>query len=389
MTDASPMIHLDAVGGSPLSVGVRQAYLEAIDLWAAESGVHDAAARTNAAVETARRQVAGVIGAAAEDVVFTSGAIESRITAVNGLLAGNAAVGTVAAASRVEHPSTEWVLRRHMTAGHTVTWFDVTKDGAVTPSGVAASLRPDTAVVCLYHGQEDVGAVNDVSALVSAAREAAPHARVHVDACATTGLLPVDVAAWDADTVSVGGPALGSPGGVGALWVRPGSRVVPMMGGNIQESGRRSGALNVPGIVAMGVAAAQATENSAHDAKHRRDMAARLWAALSGLEMVRLNGPAIDIRIPGNLHVSVAGVTGETLAVTLAAHGVAVSPGSACSALAGKASPVLEAMGLSAPWTVSSVLVSVPPAVSASDIDEAAARISSCIGSLRAQSLVR
>ena len=125
----------------------------------------------------------------------------------------------------------------------------------------------------------------------------------------------------------------------------------------------------------------------AADAARRTALAGRLWAGLDALGAVRLNGPPVGERVPGNVQASVGGVLGETLAVTLAAHGVAVSPGSACSALAGKASPVLEAIGVEAPWSLGSVLFTVGPRTTAGDVDEALARIGEVVRALRAQSL--
>lgn len=382
-------VDLDAAGGVAPSDAVRAAMAGAAGLWAYETGGHDAAARTEDAVEAARADVAALIGADPADVVFTSSPAESRVTAVRGLRDASPGLGSHAVASALEHPAVTWALRRAEAGGNPWTACDVRADGLLDPAAVGAAVRDDTALVCVHHGQEDVGAVNDVAALVAAARDRRPEARVHVDACATAGLVPVDVAAWDADAVSLGGPALGCPGGVAALWVRPGARLVPLVGGTLQQDGRRAGSLNVPGVAGMGAAAREAREGMGDDARRRTALAQRLWAGLDALGDVRLNGPPVARRIPGNVQASVGGVTGETLAVTLAAHGVAVSPGSACSALAGKASPVLEAMGVDAPWSLGSVLFTVGPRATEDDVDEALARIADVVGRLRAQSLSR
>lgn len=383
-------VWLDAAGGVPPSPAVARAMADAAArLWAHDTGVHDRAAATADALDEARGRVAALIGAPPDEVVFTSGPVESRVTAVAGLREGAAALGDHAVGTALEHPSTLWALRRAEARGCPFTAVAVEADGAVAPAAVAGAVTDRTAVVCLHHGQEDVGTVNDVPALVDAARGAREDVRVFVDACATAGLVPVDVAAWGADAVAVGGAALGVPGGIGALWVRPGARMIPLLGGTAQEGGRRAGAVNVAGAVGMGVAAQEAAACLDGEARRRRALGSRLWDGLRALGDVRLNGPPVEGRIPGNVHVSVGGVTGETLAVTLAAHGVAVSPGSACSALAGKSSPVLEAMGQEPPWTLASILATIGPGTGEGEVDAALSTISAAVAALRAHSLAR
>lgn len=379
---AARTILLDHAAGTPPHPDLVAAWRAAMDAhWAATGGVHAASSEARDALDAARDDVARLIGADGDDIVFTAGPTEARVTAIAGMMDANAALGTHAVASALEHPSVLWALRRREAAGDEWTAAPAGADGALDPARVADAVRDDTALVCVHHAQADVGTVQDVAGIVAAVRRRRPGVRVHVDAAAAAGVLPVDVARYGADAVSLGGPALGLPGWVGALWVRPGARLTPLVGGGQQQWGRRAGAEDVPAAVAMAWAARRAAGRD--DAPGLTRRAQRLWDGLASLGDVRLNGPPVAQRLPGNVHASFGGVTGETLAVALAAHGVAVSPGSACSALAGKASPVLEAMGVEPPWSLASVLFSLAPGGDDRDVDEALRRIEACLRGLR------
>lgn len=381
-------IHLDHQAATPLTPAVRDAFMQGLEAAAGSpGGVHAWAESAADMVEEARARVAALVAADPGEIVFTSGPVESRVLAVTGLRAANTALGAHAVASRIAHPAVEWALRTAEAHGQPWSAADVDSHGQLTATAVAAAVRDDTSLLCLDHGHHDVGAISDVAGIVCAVRARRSDARVFVDATATVGRLPVDVTAWDADAVAFGGPAMGLPGWVGMLWLRPGARLQPMLGGGAQEHGRRAGAEDLAGICAAGAAADAARARLRTD-DTLRPLTERLWQGLAALGDVRLNGPPVERRVPGNLHVSVGGVTGETLAVALAGRGVAVSPGSACGWVAGKASPVLEAMGVTAPWSHCGVLLGLAPTTSADDIDAAVAVIGECVRQLRAMSLV-
>lgn len=357
-------------------------------LWASPSAVHTEGAAAARAVETARGHVAALIDADPEDVVFTAGTSEARVTAVTGLLAGNRGAGGHAVATALEHPSVLWALRTRERDGHPWTAAPVGPEGRIDPGALAAAVRDDTALVTVHHGQGDIGTVQDAEALVAAVRSRRPEARIHVDAAETAGVLPVDVTRLGADAVTVGGPACGAPAWCAALWLRPGSRCHPLVGGGLQEDGRRAGAEDVPGIVGLGEAARLAARSMDADAARRRSLAARLADGLLAVGGVRRNGPPVAERLPGHLQVSVAGVEGETLTLALAGRGVAASPGSVCTAHAGKASPVLEAIGMEPPWTHSAVLFTIGPGTTEAEIDHAVAAFRDAVDALRAMSIV-
>ena len=178
---------------------------------------------------------------------------------------------------------------------------------------------------------------------------------------------------------------MGGPAWTGALWVRPGARLHPLIEGGAQEAGKRAGAEALPAIVGMGAAAALALEELEARAARLRALDERLLAGLLAVPDVRLNGPR-EGRIPGHVSVSAGWVEGESLALAMAARGVAVSPGSACTAHAGKAAPTLEAIGLEPPWTHSTVLMTLGPSTTAHEVDQAVAAFDEAVAALRAMS---
>ena len=381
-------VHLDHAAGRPLDPRVREAMLPHLDgPPASTQGLHDAARRSADAVEEARAHVAALVGGAPEGVVFTAGATEGRNLGVKGLLAANPHLGAHVVASAVEHPATLACCRTVTRARGDLTLVAVDGEGRVAPADAGAAVRKDTALVCIVHGQAEVGTVQDVAAITAAVRAARPEALVLVDADETAGLLPVDVDAIGCDALVVGGGAMAAPPWAGALWVRPGTRLHPLIEGGLQEAGKRAGAEDVPAIAALGEAARLAAGEMEARAAAMAGLRDRLVARLTAIDGVRLNGPRGAARLPGNVQVSVEGVEGETLTLALATRGVACSPGSACSA-AGKASPVLEAMGLEPPLTHSAILLTLDWRLSVGEVDEAAGVIEAEVARLRAMSPV-
>ncbi|MGD9697075.1 MAG: cysteine desulfurase family protein [Thermoleophilia bacterium] len=383
---SAPAAYLDHASASPLDPRVLEEMLPFLGpRFGSPGSLHDLAREPAAAVERARERVADLIGARPDEVVFTSGATESRNLAVAGLLSANRGLGRHAAASAVEHPATLAALRAAAREGGALDLAGVDAQGRIVAGALAAAVGPRTALVAIVHGQPDVGTLQDVPALIAAARAARPDVRVVVDAGATAGLVPVDVRAWGADAVVLGGGPIGAPPWTGALWVRPGARLRPLIAGGLQEAGKRAGAENVPGIVALGAAAAIARDEAADRLALIRAREERLLEGLLAVPDVRLNGPR-EGRIPGHVHLSAGWVEGESLTLALAADGVAVAAGSACTAYAAKGSPVLEAMGLSAPWTQSSILLSLRHTTTDEEVDRAVAAFASCVERLRRMS---
>lgn len=378
--------YLDHAAASPLDPRVREAMLRFLgEDFGSPSSLHEWGRAPAEALEAARASLAVLLGAEPEWVVFTGGATEARNLAITGLLGANRALGRHVVLSAVEHPATVAACRAAARDGAELTEVGVDALGRVDPADLAAAVRDDTAVVCLVHGQPDIGTLQDVARCVAAARAARPQARIVVDAGETAGLVPVDAAGWDADAVVVGGGSLGAPPWTGALLARPGARLRPLIAGGLQEGGKRAGAEDVAGIAALGAAAAIALDEGADRAARASALADRLTVGLLTVPDVRLNGDP-QRRIPGHVQVSAGWVEGEALALALAARGVAVSPGSACTVHGGKAAPALEAIGLEPPWTHSAVLFTLRHTTTESEVDRAVAAFRDAVASLRAMS---
>jgi cysteine desulfurase len=351
------------------------------------SSLHEWGRAPAEALARAREQVAALVGADPDEVIFTSGATEARNLAVKGMRAANAALCDGIVASAVEHPATLSACRSAARDGAALRLVPVDGIGRIDPAALAEAVDGATALVCLVHGQPDIGTLQDLPALVAASRAARAEARIVVDAGETAGLVPLDVAALGADAVVLGGGSIGGPPWTGALVVRPGARLRPLIEGGLQEAGKRAGAEDVPGIVALGAAAAIAAGAIEESAARARALAERLTRGLLAVPDVRLNGdPDPAGRIPGHVQVSAGWVEGESLCLALAARGVAVSPGSACTADAGKAAPTLEAIGLTPPWTHSAILLTLRATTTEQEVDHAVAAFADAVAALRAMS---
>jgi cysteine desulfurase len=385
MVEDNPGAYLDHAAATTLDPRVRAAMAPFSDeVFGSPESLHDWARRPVEALDGARAHLGALIGADPGGVIFTSGDTEARNLAVKGIVAANAHRGAHIVTSAVEHPATLAACRTMARDRAELTTVGVDATGCIDRDALAAAVRDDTVLVTIGHGQAEIGTVQDVRALVAAVRARQPDVTVHVDAGATAGLVPIDVAAWDCDAVTVGGGSMGGPRWAGALWVREGTRLHPLIEGGLQEGGKRGGAHDMPGIAGLGEAARLATAEIGSRSAHMTTLGDRMIERLLAVDDVRLNGPRTG-RIPGHVQVSAGWVEGETLVLTLASMGVAASPGSACAA-AGKSSPVLEAIGLEPPWTHSAVLFTLAPTTTEAEIDFASAAFAGAVTSLRAMS---
>lgn len=311
----------------------------------AASASHGFGRTARAAVDEARAQVAAVLGADPEEILFTSGATEANNLAIKGVAAACREKGNHIVTSVVEHESVLEACRRLEGYGFQVTYLPVDRDGLVRVEDVRAALTDRTILVTLMAANNVIGVLNPVEEIGRLCHERG--VLFHTDATQAFGKVPLDVNSLRVDLLACSAHKFHGPKGVGALYVRrrgPRVRLVPQLDGGGQERGQRSGTLNVPGIVGMGEAARLCQDGLAEEAARVTGLRERLRAGIMGrLEGVVVNGHPTQ-RIPGNLNLSFAGVTGEAL---LAGHGdVALSSGSACTSHSLEPSYVLLALGL-------------------------------------------
>ena len=326
--------------------------------------------RAKAAVEHARAAVSELLGCAPEEVVFTSSGTESNNLSILGLATAHPERRHVIT-SVVEHPATRlpcaWLAKK----GYDVTWLPVDGVGMVDPAAAAVALREDTLLVTLMLANNETGTLQPVAEIAAAARRIG--AMVHTDAAQAVGKIPARVDELGVDLLSVAGHKLYAPKGIGALYIRDGVILSPVLLGGGQERGISPGTENVPHIVGLGRACEIAAADLVNEGRRQRALTDRLWSLLAeAAPGLRRNGPAVD-RLPGTLNVSFPGVAGSVILAR--SEGLAASTGSACHEGQENPSAVLTEMGLSREEALGAVRLSVGRSTTDADIDAAAAML--------------
>jgi cysteine desulfurase len=362
--------YLDHASTSPARPGVVDAMLPWLAFAADPGRVHTDGRLARGAVEQAREQVAGLLGARAREVVFTSGATEAIAAAVWGATERGPSVVVPA----VEHSA----VRDASAAFGTVLSVGVDPLGRVDPAAVLAAVRPgETGLVHVQWANHEVGTLQPVAEVVAGCRERG--VLVHVDAACGAGHVPVDFAALGADLLSVSAHKLGGPQGVGALLVRRGLRLRPLLVGGEQERSRRAGMENVAGIVGFGAAAEALVASLPQELLRARSQTEALARAAADVDGVVAYGDT-DARVPHIVCVGVAGVEAEAVLLSLDQAGIAAHSGSACSSESLEPSPVLAAMGVEAER---SLRVSVGWSTTDADVDAFCTAFPAVVGRLR------
>ncbi|MGF1466601.1 MAG: IscS subfamily cysteine desulfurase [Sandaracinaceae bacterium] len=341
------------------------------------------------AVETARGQVAALIGAAsAKEIVWTSGATESDNLALKGVAEAYRERGDHLVTTRTEHKAVLDACARLERDGFRVTYLDVDAEGFVTPEAVDAAITEQTILVSVMLANNEVGTVQPLRAIGEVTR--AHGVLLHTDAVQGVGRVPFDVEADRIDLASLSAHKIYGPKGVGALYVRrrdPRVRLIAQMDGGGHERGMRSGTLNVPGIVGMGAAAALLAEEGEAEAARIGRLRDALWRRVrTELEAVTLNGPADFMRRhPGNLNVSFEAVRANDLLVAVA-DDLALSSGSACSSASIEPSYVMRALGADDERAAASIRIGLGRTTTADDVAFAADTLVAAVAQLRAES---
>jgi cysteine desulfurase len=336
---------LDYQSGSPVDPRVVEAMLPYMtERFGNPSSLHSAGDPARDALELARRSVAALIGAAPNEITFTSGATEASNLALKGAALRLKDKGRHVVASVVEHRSVVTPLKYLERNGFEVTFVGVDREGFVNPADVAAAIRPDTVLVSVMMANGEIGTIEPVGEIATIAKERG--VPFHTDAVAAEAWIPIDLATLPFDLVTLSSNDICGPKGVGALYARKGTRIESVIHGGGQERGLRSGTENIPGIVGFGKAAEIARAEMAADAARVRKLRDRLLEGIVGsIGDVALNGPR-DRRLPNNVNVRFAYIEGESLILSLDMAGIQASTGSACSAKTLEPSYVLLATGV-------------------------------------------
>lgn len=338
-------VYLDNISTTRLLPEVYQIvkpYLE--DEYGNPSCVHEWGDSAKEGIEKARTQVAQLIGGQAEEIIFTGSGTESNNLAIKGLALAQQKKGKHIVISAIEHFSVLHSARTLEKWGFELSLIPVDKYGLINPEEVQKRIKKDTVLVSIMHGSNEVGTLEPIRQISRITKESG--IVFHTDAVATTGTIPVNVQELGVDALSLAGNQFYGPKGVGALWLRQGVRISPLIDGGVQEGGRRAGTENVPAIVGLGMAAEMASTNMVVRIKHLAPLRDRLLTELpSSVDHVLVTGHP-EHRLPGIASFCIEFIEGEAMLMLLNSKGVAVTSGSACTSRALKASHVLIAMGI-------------------------------------------
>jgi len=337
-------VYMDNAATTPVSPAVLEKMLPYFsECYGNANSIHSTGLDARKALNAARKKVAAALNCNPEEVYFTSGGSESDNWALKGVAFANRKKGNHIITSAIEHHAIlhtcEWLEKQ----GFEITYVPVDADGLVNPADVEAAITDKTILISIMAANNEIGTIEPIEEIAKIAH--AHHVLFHTDAVQAIGAIPVDVRAIGCDLLSLSGHKFHGPKGVGALYIKQGTRIDNLIHGGAQERGRRASTENVAGIVGMAEAIELATANIPEKAARISALRDQLIDGLTALPYVRLNGHRTK-RLPGNVNVSVRFIEGESLLLRLDLAGVAASSGSACTSGSLDPSHVLLAIGL-------------------------------------------
>ena len=376
-------VYLDYNATTPLDPAVVAAMRPYLDThFGNPSSSHAYGVRTKQAVEAARRQVAEMLGARADEIVFTSGGSESNNLAIRGAVYALREKGNHIISSAVEHPAVTEVCRHLESQGFRVTVLPVDEFGRVDPADVEKALSPATVLVTIMHANNEVGTIQPIREIAEIARRQG--VLMHTDAAQSVGKIPANVDELGVDLLSVAGPKLYAPKGVGALYIRTGVKLEKLIFGAEHERGWRAGTENVLEIVGLGKACELVTPTLEQRAEHMRKLRDRLHDGITArIRDVRLNGHP-ELRLPNTLSLSFRGI--EANAILSELTEVAASAGAACHADEVTMSPTLEAMNVPVEYAMGTIRFSTGAMLTEAEVDRAVAAVTAVVEKLRPES---
>jgi len=339
------MIYMDHSATSPVDPEVFEAMKPYfVDNFGNASTLYSLGRDARKAMEAAREQVASLIGAKPEEVIFTSGGTESDNIAIKGTAYRLKNKGNHIITSAIEHPAVRETCKYLEKNGFEVTYLPVYEEGTVRVSDLEDAITDKTILITIMHANNEIGTIQPISEIGKIARENKIY--FHTDAVQTVGKIPVNVEEMNVDMLSLSAHKVYGPKGIGALYVKKGVRLEPIIHGGGHEKGLRPGTENVSGIVGLGKACELAEKNLLEDSKYITNLRDRLIdGILDSVEQSYLDGHRTK-RLPNNVNLRFTGIEGESLVLHLDSKGVAASTGSACSSKSLEPSHVLLALGL-------------------------------------------
>ncbi len=337
-------VYMDHASATPVREEVIEAMLPYFDRhFGNPSTVYDMGSKVKQVIEEHRAKVAKLISAKSQEIIFTSSGAEANNLAVKGVALSLQKKGRHIIISAIEHHSVLNSARFLERMDFEVTFLPVDEYGLVDSGRLSRAIRSDTILVSIMHANNEIGTIQPISELTAICRDKG--VLFHTDAVASVGNIPVDVNALNVDLLSLSGVSIGAPKGIGALYFRNNLRLMPLIHGGIQESGRRGGTENVPYIVGLGKASVLAVEELFDKMNHLEKLRSLIISGVrERIEHVKLTGHP-DKRLPGHASFCIEAIEGEALIYMLNQHGIYSNTGSACASKALKTSPVLVAIG--------------------------------------------
>ena len=378
-------IYLDYAATTPTHPEVLAAMLPYFtEAFGNPSSIHSHGQEAKQALEEARDKVAALIGAESEEIVFTGSGTEADNFAIKGVAYANESKGNHIITTTIEHHAVIESVKFLEKIGFRATYLPVDEYGLVAPDEVRKAITDKTILISVMQANNEVGSIAPIAEIGRIAREAGVY--LHSDAVQTVGHIPVDVNDLGVDLLSMSAHKFYGPKGVGALYIRKGTKLVPFMHGGEQEGGWRASTHNIPGIVGLGKAAELAQQEMTEEAEHVTYLRDRLITGfLERIDHVRLNGHPTK-RLPNNVSVTVDFVEGESVLLNLDLEGISASTGSACSSESLEPSHVLLALGLSLEQAHCSLRFSLGKWTTEEDIDRVLEVMPKVVAKLRAMS---
>ena len=377
------MIYLDHAATTPVPKAVADAmYTVLTEQYANPNAQYPFGQEMRRSVEDWRAMIAKAVGCEANQLFFTSCGTESDNWALKGAAFAHQEKGKHIITTQIEHHAILHTCQWLEAQGWQVTYLPVDADGFVTAQQVENALRPDTVLVSVMAANNEIGTLEPVAEIGALCHERG--VLFHTDAVQAVGAIPLDVEALHADMLSLSAHKFHGPKGIGALYIRKGVKIDPLIHGGAQERGHRAGTENLPGIVGLGKAIELAEEGLAENAARMTFLRNRLISGLTAaIPNMRING-TMDKRLSNNVNVSFAGIEGEAVLLRLDLEGIAASSGSACTAGSLDPSHVLTAIGLTRDEAKGSLRLTLGTDTTQADIDEVVAKLPGIVENLRA-----
>ena len=377
------MIYLDNAASTPVHQKVVDEMIPYFkEQYGNPSSIHKFGRTANVAIQNARKRIADLINADSKEILLTSGGTESNNTAIYGIVFQNK--GKHIITSSIEHDAILEPCKRLEREGYRVSYLPVDRYGFVNVDDLRKEISPDTCLITIMFANNEVGTIQPIKEISDIAHD--NNIVFHTDAVQAVGKVPIDVKELGIDLLSISSHKINGPKGVGALYIRKGITISPLILGGGQENGLRSGTENVASIAGFGMACKLAKDNMSQNTSYFKNLTSRLSTGiLSEIPETSLNGHT-EKRIPNNSHFTFLGVNGEDLIIKLDENRIAASTGSACSVRVQKASHVLRAMGFSHEQITGSLRLTVGVTNTEEEIDETIVVLKKVVQELRAVS---